>query len=348
MDSTPVPQHLPFKPSSSSSASKLPIKRKTPDSLHHHHLLSPKLETSSTTTPTTTNPDAISTPTTNSESKPPPFKFHRIWSEPDEISFLQGLLSSSSQGLSFPKDLPFFYDRFSNSMSQPYTKSQLSEKMRRLRKKFRSTSSRLARNGFNFSLLSPHDRSLFDLSKQLWSPEFASSSPFGGNKSTCSNGNGNFDGNVSSVRPDNVKRTKLDEDLVGVKGSFLPVFALPCENVDVSNELNDLESLDLDEFDDGYVVKMREGNVGWEVDKGVSGCGGGCGSVAVKSVAKSVLNVFDECVKEVKKVVLKERLDSSMEGKKEKDFQRRWREQRVAEFDVLALRLRLLLDNSAK
>ncbi|KAJ6707427.1 hypothetical protein OIU85_027753 [Salix viminalis] len=341
MDSTPVPQHLPFKPSSSSSsASKLPIKRKTPDSLHHHHLLSPKLENYSTTT----NPDAFSTLDTNFESKPPPFKFHRIWSEPDEINFLQGLLSSSSQGLSFPKDLPFFYDRFSNSVSQPYTKSQLSEKLRRLRKKFRSTSSRLARNGFNYSLLSPHDRALFHLSKQLWSPEFDPSSPIGGNKSTGGNSNSNFDGNMSSARCDNDKRTKLDEGLVCDKGSILPIFGSPCANVNVSNELNDLESLDLDEFDDGYIVKMREGNVGWEVDKGVSGCG----SVAVKSVAKNVLNVFDECLNEVKKVVLKERLDSSMEGKKEKDFQRRWREQRVAEFDVLALRLRLLLDNSAK
>ncbi|KAJ6402457.1 hypothetical protein OIU84_014535 [Salix udensis] len=204
------------------------------------------------------------------------------------------------------------------SVSQPYTKSQLSEKLRRLRKKFRSTSSRLARNGFNYSLLSPHDRALFHLSKQLWSPEFDPSSPIGGRN--------------------------WMRDLVCDKGSILPINGSPCANVNVSNELNDLESLDLDESDDGYIVKMREGNVGWEVDKGVSGCG----SVAVKSVAKNVLNVFDECLNEVKKVVLKERLDSSMEGKKEKDFQRRWREQRVAEFDVLALRLRLLLDNSAK
>ncbi|CAK7344071.1 unnamed protein product [Dovyalis caffra] len=339
MDSTPAPapQPLPFKPSSSSSASKLPIKRKFPDPHnHHHHLFSPKLEPSSTT-----NPDAISTPTTNFDSKPPPFKFHRIWTEPDEINFLQGLLSSSSQGLAFPKDLPFFYDRFSNSMSQPYTKSQLSEKLRRLRKKFRSTSSRLARNGFNYSSLSSHDRALFDLSKQLWSPEFASSSPFGGYK----NSNSNFDGNVSNAGSDGVRRTELDEDLVGVKVSFSPVLAFPRANVNVNHELNDLGSLDLDEFDDGYVVKKREGIVGCEVDRGVSG-GGGVSGVVVQRVAKSVLDVFDQCLKEVKKVVLKERLDSSMEGK-DRDFQRRWREQRVAEFDVLALRLRLLLDNSA-
>ncbi|EHA8591007.1 putative undifferentiated embryonic cell transcription factor 1-like [Cocos nucifera] len=67
----------------------------------------------------------------------PPFKFHRIWSESDEIRFLQGLLGCWSQGMVFPRDLNLFYDRFSESMPQPYTRSQLSEKLRRLRKKFR-------------------------------------------------------------------------------------------------------------------------------------------------------------------------------------------------------------------
>ncbi|KAK7842642.1 putative transcription factor [Quercus suber] len=57
-------------------------------------------------------------------------------------------------------------------MSQPYTKSQLSEKLRRLRKKFRviSPDSPAA----NPSMLSPHDRALFDLSKSLWSPQIQS------------------------------------------------------------------------------------------------------------------------------------------------------------------------------
>ncbi|GMJ00709.1 hypothetical protein HRI_003740100 [Hibiscus trionum] len=138
------------------SASKLPIKRKAPP-------LPPKLEF---------QPIILPKPQT------PPFKFQRIWSEPDEIRFLQALLRSPP--LSFPKDLPLFYSSFSHSMSHPYTNSQLSEKLRRLRKKFRLISSRLAR-GFDPSSLSLHDRALFDLSTRLWAPHFASTSPFGNN-----------------------------------------------------------------------------------------------------------------------------------------------------------------------
>ncbi|XWS47556.1 hypothetical protein CRYUN_Cryun14cG0162300 [Craigia yunnanensis] len=183
MDSTPLlPQPQPQSQSQSQSqplnpsASKLPIKRKTPFPQHPHQqqFLTPKLEPQPQ--PLTFSPLDASPP----KPKPPPFKFHRIWTEPDEISFLQGLLQSHS--LSFPKDLPIFYSNFSNSISQPYNKSQLSEKLRRLRKKFRVISSRLAR-GLNPSTLSAHDQALFDLSKRLWSPEFASTSPFGKNSS---------------------------------------------------------------------------------------------------------------------------------------------------------------------
>ncbi|XVF20613.1 hypothetical protein REPUB_Repub12eG0015900 [Reevesia pubescens] len=166
MDSTqpqPQPQPQPQSQLVKPSASKLPIKRKTPLS-QHPEFYTPKLEYQ----PIIFHP-------LEPKPKPPALKYHRIWTEADEISFLQGLLHSHS--LSFPKDLPIFYSSFSTSISQPYTKSQLSEKLRRLRKKFRVISSRLAR-GLNPSTLSPHDQALFHLSKRLWSPEFASTSPF--------------------------------------------------------------------------------------------------------------------------------------------------------------------------
>ncbi|OIT18701.1 PREDICTED: uncharacterized protein LOC109222415 [Nicotiana attenuata] len=164
MDST-----LPLSQSPTDTASKLPIKRKTTD-------------------------DPFITAAGSDPQKLPPFKFHRIWTEPDEIRFLQGLLDDGS--LLFPRDLNIFYTRFSNTMLQPYTKSQLSEKLRRLRKKFRVISSRLSK-GLDMSLLSPHDRALYDLSRQLWHPDFAHTSPFNADKSKKSN-------------------------LVGVKVSFLP------------------------------------------------------------------------------------------------------------------------------
>ena len=182
--------------------------------------------------------------------------------------FLQGLLNCNSQGLSFPKDLHLFFDQFSNSMSQPYTKSQLSEKLRRLRKKFRVISARLAR-GLNPSMLSPHDRALFDLSKSLWSPQIQS-----------------FDANA-------------DDD-------------------------NDDEE-ENEEFCGG-------------LEMGVVG-------------AKAVLDVFDQCLKEVRAVLLRRGLllsDNNKSSSKAMDFERRWQDQRVAELDVFARRLRLVLDNSLR
>lgn len=133
---------------SSASKSKLPIKRKSEKS----HNPDQSITTVDFTDPVNINP--------------PPFKFHRIWTEPDEIRFLQGLLDSASLGLIFPRDLPIFYERFSNTMSQPYSKYQLSEKLRRLRKKFRVTSARISR-GLNVTHLNFHDRNLFELSMKL-------------------------------------------------------------------------------------------------------------------------------------------------------------------------------------
>ncbi|XP_021296628.1 probable transcription factor At5g28040 [Herrania umbratica] len=293
MDSTPLqprpqPQPQPLKP----SASKLPIKRKAPFPQHHHQFLTP-IPQPLAFSPLDHSPPSSSAP----KPRLPPFKFHRIWTEPDEISFLQGLLQS--HGLSFPKDLPIFYSNFSSSISQPYSRSQLSEKLRRLRKKFRVISSRLAR-GLNPSALSPHDQALFDLSKRLWSPEFSSTSPFGKSSSGFNLG-----------------------------------FSLDHENNGIGDG-NDFEDCDLIE-NDGE-LKMNEVNVNCDF-------GGGRDEVVNDGqidgiVAKSVLDVFDECFKEVGMVFGKQGLVwlDTME--------RRWKEQRISELDVLGRRLRLVIENS--
>ncbi|KAK8977074.1 hypothetical protein V6N11_019741 [Hibiscus sabdariffa] len=251
MDSNNQPQ--PFKP----SASKLPIKRKAP--LLHFQ---PNTQTS-------------------------PFKFQRIWSEPDEIRLLQSLLRCPS--LSFPKHLPLFYSSFSRSVSHPYTNSQLSEKLRRLRKKFRVISSRLAR-GLNPSSLSPHDRALFDLSRRLWDPKFASTSPFGNNTPGFSH----------------------DHEINGVIGNGL-------DDRDMNG--NDNEASLRYDFASG-----RDEVINGEALDGILG--------------KSVLNAFDECLKEVRMIFEKQSMVcfDTMEKK--------WNEQRVSEFDALGRRLRLVIENS--
>jgi hypothetical protein len=133
-------------PPSASAARKLPIKRRSPRP--------------------SSSPPSSSFPA-SSDQQQPPFKFQRIWSESDELRFLQGLLDCGTQGLVFPWDLNIFYDHFSESMPQPYTHAQLSEKLRRLKNKFRSMSARVA-GGIDPARLALHDRDVLHLCSRLW------------------------------------------------------------------------------------------------------------------------------------------------------------------------------------
>ena len=75
-----------------------------------------------------------------------------------------------------------------------------------------------------------------------------------------------------------------------------------------------------------------------------------CGGLEMGVVgAKAVLDVFDQCLKEVRAVLVRRGLllsDNNKSSSKAMDFERRWQEQRVEELDVFARRLRLLLHNS--
>ncbi|WCJ25223.1 DNA-binding storekeeper protein-related transcriptional regulator [Euphorbia peplus] len=296
--------------SSSSSASKLPIKRKSP----HLHLLSPR------TASAPFHPDAVPITTLNPRS---PFKFHRIWTEPDEILFLHALFDSSSHGLSFPRDMPIFYHKFSSSLSQPYTKSQFSEKLRRLRRKFRVISARISR-GLCYSRLSPHDRALFDVSKKLWGSDLDTLLPDVQMDSRKIDLNAGGNTNISVDYSQRI-------NMVGVKVTFAPV--LPVKVPDRGEV--DCRLIDINKAVDGNVGEMR-------VDCDLGGVTKGGLEGAESVVAKSVMSVFDESMKEVERIREREKLRALSES----EFERRWKVQRIAEVDVFARRLRLVLENS--
>lgn len=347
MDSTLIQSH-----NNKPSASKLPVKRKTPD---------PNIQPDP-------NPDTIGTGT-------PPFKFHRIWTEPDEIRFLQGLLDCSLQNLAFPRDLGIFYARFSDTMSQPYTKSQLSEKLRRLRKKFRVISTRLSK-GMDRSQLSLHDRALYDLSKRLWHPEFAATSPFSGARnvglSHCNNVGGG--GGGDDVDDDDNGDGKLKRSsLVGIKVDFSPTLPVIMSG-SVQHNGGNLElscggngngdggrgRVGLGDICDDE-VKLSEVNVEFEGEEAVvedDAFGAGIGDAEVEAkqnvdfrreneigevAAKVVINVFEECFKEVRRLIA----GGGGSGERE-SFHARWQQQRIAELDVLGSRLRLALEHNLR
>ncbi|XP_076925928.1 uncharacterized protein LOC143588920 [Bidens hawaiensis] len=313
MDSNPPPiQASPI--SSIPSSRKLPIKRKNPNS---------------NSTFTLTPHDS----TTNT----PPFK--RIWTEPDEIRLLQGLLHCSSQGLSFPRDLGIFYAQFSHamSMSQPYSKSQFSEKLRRLRKKFRVISSRLDK-GLDYSQLSLQDQALFDLSKQLWDPDVA------GINSNCKPINNNIDrinnnDNNDNDGDDDNDNDNDDSNKFSMPSSLTAVLALPSVVKKPGGKMSKVGGGLKCGDELGGEVKLVEKEVRVNKDDG-----GDLRSGIVRFVTAAVADVVDRSLKEMRMLIDVERVKSL---EREMSFERRWRDQRAAEFDMFAKRLKLIAERSS-
>ncbi|KAL8127540.1 uncharacterized protein LOC141719968 [Apium graveolens] len=264
--STPITDHL--NPPSHHPVSKLPVKRKNQISL----------------------PDSFS-------RRDSPSKFHRVWTEPDEILFLQSLVNSPP--LSFPRDLHVFFTSFLNNISRTYSKSQLSEKLRRLRKKWRVVSTRLSK-GLHLNRLSPHDKMLFELSEMLWHPNYAKTSPF---------------------------------------GASLPSITAPMITMTVTSDVNVIEDdkcggVECDKDENCCVDDAK-------LEEKLSNGGNEIGRI----VAKTVVDVFDESVKFVKSGKRFCYGGGGGEGQCE-SFDKRWRELRVVEMEVLAQRLRLAVEDS--
>lgn len=195
-------------------------------------------------------------------------------------------------------------------------------------------------------MLSPHERQLYDLSKRLWgSPDSSDTSPFGGG--------GGCGGGGNSMQ----KNSKFN--LVGVEVSFSPT--LDINNHTVLNRIGGGDDDDDQILEDNQVIdggsiffgnyndaKLSEVNV--ELDNAVvteqelampiggGGGGGGIGEV----VARTVMNVFDQSLEEVRMVLVSDR---GSDQPVVDDLEKRWREQRVAELDVLGRRLRLVLEH---
>ncbi|KAD7479043.1 hypothetical protein E3N88_02179 [Mikania micrantha] len=335
MDFTPTPPSNPSVPiqanpiSSIPSSTKLPIKRKTPNSTL---ILQPTVPFAGD------DDDATAGAGHHIIAKQTPFKFHRIWTELDEIRLLQGLVDCSSQGLLFPRDLGLFYAQFSDgmSMSQPYSKSQLSEKLRRLRKKFRVISSRISK-GLDIAMLSPQDRALYDLSKQLWDPERPCLS-FGGSSLNC------------KPIDDSNRKSNLPSSSTAVLA--LPSVIKKTNNRDNGNRINMFDSAGgggfKDEFNvnDAGDVKVNDGAnvklVSSEVRE--KNLGDDLSSAIVHFATNTLADVVDRSLKEMKMVIDRQRY---MNLEKDVSFEKRWRDQHVAEFDVLAKRLKLILEHSS-
>uniref|UniRef100_A0A0E0EEY0 Glabrous enhancer-binding protein-like DBD domain-containing protein n=1 Tax=Oryza meridionalis TaxID=40149 RepID=A0A0E0EEY0_9ORYZ len=100
--------------------------------------------------------------------------FQRLWTEEDEIVILRGFAEfTAARGTAFAShqyDTDPFYEDMRGRLQLGFSKSQLVEKLRRLKRKYRNCVSRLRGSGSAFSFRSPHEQAIFEIARNIWRP----------------------------------------------------------------------------------------------------------------------------------------------------------------------------------
>ncbi|KAJ4885347.1 DNA-binding storekeeper protein-related transcriptional regulator [Raphanus sativus] len=95
--------------------------------------------------------------------------FQRVWTEEDEITVLQGIIDYQNEtGSSAFDDRNALYELLKQSLSFTPTKTQFSEKIRSLKKKFENNRGKEKKRGEAPAFSKPHDLETFRLSKFVW------------------------------------------------------------------------------------------------------------------------------------------------------------------------------------
>ncbi|KAG8063253.1 hypothetical protein GUJ93_ZPchr0003g17583 [Zizania palustris] len=100
--------------------------------------------------------------------------FQRLWTEEDEIVILRAFAEFTAQrGTAFAShqyDTDPFYEEMRRRLQLDFSKSQLVEKLRRLKRKYRNCVDRLRVTGSSFSFRSPHEQAIFEIARTIWRP----------------------------------------------------------------------------------------------------------------------------------------------------------------------------------
>ncbi|KAM0837417.1 hypothetical protein ACQ4PT_061667 [Festuca glaucescens] len=100
--------------------------------------------------------------------------FQRLWTEEDEIVILRAFAEFTAQrGTAFAShqyDTDPFYEEMRRRLQLDFSKSQLAEKLRRLKRKYRNCVDRLRVSGNSFTFRSPHEQAVFEIARNIWRP----------------------------------------------------------------------------------------------------------------------------------------------------------------------------------
>ncbi|XP_039129879.1 probable transcription factor At4g00390 [Dioscorea cayenensis subsp. rotundata] len=109
-------------------------------------------------------PDAVEPESTITKRK----LFERFWSEGDEIKILEGVAEYHRKKGTNPAsvvDLDSLHEFMKSFLGSEFGKNQLGDKIRRLKKRFRTLH---AKNNGNPKITKPHERAKYELSKKIW------------------------------------------------------------------------------------------------------------------------------------------------------------------------------------
>ncbi|XBI26673.1 hypothetical protein VPH35_051325 [Triticum aestivum] len=102
--------------------------------------------------------------------------FQRLWTDEEELLILRGFLDfTSRRGTAFAShqyDTGPFYEEIRRKLSFDFSKNQLIEKLRRLKKKYRVCATRMAAQGAAFAFKSAHEGAIYDVARHIWRPAF--------------------------------------------------------------------------------------------------------------------------------------------------------------------------------
>ncbi|OAY82802.1 probable transcription factor At3g04930 [Ananas comosus] len=100
--------------------------------------------------------------------------FQRLWTEEEELVILRGFSEfTTRRGTAFAShqyDTGPFYDEMRRQLPLDFSKSQLVEKLRRLKKKYLNCVARLRSAADSFAFRSPHEQALFEIARNIWTP----------------------------------------------------------------------------------------------------------------------------------------------------------------------------------
>jgi hypothetical protein len=90
----------------------------------------------------------------------------RLWGEEDELTVLKGMIEYGSKTGSDPySDMGVFHEFIKKSLRVEVSKSQLMDKIRRMKKKYQTN---FNKGGHDMVFSKPHERKSFELSKKIW------------------------------------------------------------------------------------------------------------------------------------------------------------------------------------